>query len=542
MIGHPAHALHPQPPTPQLSAAPQLPPERAGHPGATKPAGDRPWPGRLLVLLAAFVCAACGLVYELELVALGSHLLGDSVTQTSVVLSVMVFAMGVGSLLAKRLICHPAAFFALAECALALVGGLSVLGLYGCWALFSRHGLATAALVGTTGLIGVLIGVEIPLLMTLMQRIRREDAGRAAADLFAADYVGALLGGLAFPFLLLPALGPASGALLTGAVNAVAGTGVVLWLFRSEPPHRLRPLLWTGCALALAALAVAAVFAGAIERAARGMLYGAPVRYAVQSRYQEIVLTGSGTPGQPLQLFLDGHRALCGLDEYRAQEALVYPALAGPHGRVLVFGGDGLALREVLRHSLVRSVQVVEPDPALSALARRDPRLASLNGHAFEDPRVRLINADPLDWLRRADAARYDVIISDLPQGGGAHGAEYHSEEFYGLAGRHLVSFGRIAVRTGPVGRPLWQAEAGLRAAGLYTVPYRAPEGAPGCPRGGGVRSSYLLAAAAAPPQLDLAGDAPAPRSLTVGLLRSSAARLAARRPAEPVAPLTLLG
>ena len=71
--------------------------------------------------------------------------------------------------------------------------------------------------------IGVLIGAEIPLLMTLIQRIRRQDAGGAVADLFAADYVGALVGGLAFPFLLLPVLGQLTGALLTGAVNAVAG-------------------------------------------------------------------------------------------------------------------------------------------------------------------------------------------------------------------------------------------------------------------------------------------------------------------------------
>ncbi len=259
------------------------------HPRAARP----------LVLLAAFVCAACGLVYELELVSLGGYLLGDSMTQTSVVLSVMVFAMGVGSLLAKRLTRRPATSFALVECALALVGGVSVLALYSCWAWLDRYRATTAGLVGMTFVIGTLIGAEIPLLMTLIQRIRREDAGRAAADLFAADYVGALIGGLAFPFLLLPTFGQATGALLTGAVNALAGAAVVLGLFRDEPPPRARLLLWTGCGLVLVTLAVAAAFTGAIERAARHALYGAQIRFAAQTRHQRPRPPGTAAADRP---------------------------------------------------------------------------------------------------------------------------------------------------------------------------------------------------------------------------------------------------
>ncbi|MFJ9459093.1 polyamine aminopropyltransferase [Kitasatospora sp. NPDC101447] len=545
MINHPAGP----PARPRVDLDDGAPP-RPGHGLAPLPARrrsrlrSRPRLARLAVLTAAFVCAACGLVYELELVALGDYLLGDTVTQTSVVLSVMVFAMGLGSLLAKRLTRRPATAFALVECALALTGGLSVLALYSCWAWLGRY---QAVMVGLTCLIGILIGAEIPLLMTLVQRIRREDAGRAAADLFAADYVGALIGGLAFPFLIMPTLGPGDGALLTGAVNAVAGAALVLWLFREEPAPRIRRLLWGGCLLVLGLLAAAAAGSDAIERAARHALYGDQVRFATRSRNQEIVLTGPAEG--PLRLYLDGRLAVCGPDEYRASEGLVHPAMAaGPDSRVLLLGGgDGLALREVLRHRGVRSVRLVDADPALPRLARTDPGLAGLGGHSLDDPRVRTTAADPMAWLRGASATEddgpYDVVLADLPAPADGGPVKFHSQEFYGLAARLLSPGGRIAVRAGSDLNGLWQIDSGLRTAGLQTAPYAVPGSPsascrPGQPDSSG--QNYLLAAATHPP-LALAPDAPPPRALTPDTLRTSTTRLAALRPARPPAALTLL-
>ncbi|MER7583813.1 polyamine aminopropyltransferase [Kitasatospora sp. NPDC097691] len=547
MINHPAGP----PARPRVDLDDGTPP-RPGHGLAPLPARrrsrmrSRPRLARLAVMMAAFVCAACGLVYELELVALGDYLLGDTVTQTSVVLSVMVFAMGLGSLLAKRLTRRPATAFALVECALALTGGLSVLALYSCWAWLGRY---QAAMVGLTCLIGILIGAEIPLLMTLVQRIRREDAGRAAADLFAADYVGALIGGLAFPFLILPTLGPGDGALLTGAVNAVAGAALVLWLFREEPAPRIRRLLWGGCLLVLGLLAAAAAGSDAIERAARHALYGGQVRFATRSRHQEIVLTGPAEG--PLRLYLDGRLAVCGPDEYRASEGLVHPAMAaGPDTRILLLGGgDGLALREVLRHRGVRSVRLVDADPVLPRLARTDPGLAGLGGHSLDDPRVHTTAADPMAWLRGAganaseDDGPYDVVLADLPAPADGGPVKFHSQEFYGLATRLLSPGGRIAVRAGSDLDGLWRIDSGLRTAGLQTAPYAVPGSPsatcrPGPPDVSG--QNYLLAAATRPP-LALAPDASPPRALTPDTLRTSSARLTALRPVRPPAALTLL-
>jgi spermidine synthase len=439
--------------------------------GARLPVG--PGFARGLVLAAVFVCAACGLAYELELVAIASYLIGDTVTQTSVVLSVMVFAMGIGSLLAKRWCGRAAAGFGAVEVLLALVGGLSVFALHGC---FAWYGPSPAAVVGCSFAIGVLCGAEIPLLMMLIQRIRRQDAGGAVADVFAADYVGGLAGGLAFPFVLLPLLGQLDGALLTGAINAVAGAAVVLWLFRRDLSRRARGLLCAANAAVLAVLALAAFFAGAFESAARHAVYGPHVRHVLHTPVQEIVLTGRGPRG--LHLFLDGRLRVSGTDEYRYHEALVHPAMAGRHHRVLVLGGgDGLALREVLRYPDVRSVTLVDLDPVLVRLARTDPDLSALNHHSHDDPRVRTVAADAFEWLRsRAPAGRYDVILGDLPDPGISQSAKLYSREFYGLAARALAPGGRLAVHTGaPRTRPrvFWTVAATVRSAGLGTVEYR---------------------------------------------------------------------
>lgn len=432
-------------------------------------------PARAAVLVAVFACAACGLVYELALVALGSYLIGDAVGQASIVLGVMIFAMGLGALAAKPLRRHAAAAFAAVELALALLGGVSVLGLY---AAFAWLDLYAPALVATAFVLGLLIGAEIPLLMVLLQRIRAQDAGSAVADLFAADYVGALLGGLAFPFLLLPLFGLLRGALVVGAVNAVVGVVLVAALFRIEVRGRSRIALGAGAVAVLAALGCAYAVAVPFEVTARQQLYRDPVVSAQRSRYQEIVLTQSvplpgGSPD--VRLFLNGDLQLSSVDEYRYHEALVHPVLAGPHGAVLILGGgDGLALREVLRYPDVTTATVVELDPAVVALARGDPRLVALNRRAFDDPRVRLVHADAFGWLR-SNPTRYDAVVVDLPDPDETATAKLYSVEFYALVRNALTEGGRVVVQAGsPYFAPqvYWCIEASLRAAGLATTPY----------------------------------------------------------------------
>jgi spermidine synthase len=431
---------------------------------------------RTSVLAAVFVCAACGLVYELALVALGSYLIGDTVGQASIVLGVMVFAMGVGALAAKPLQGRAIAAFAAVELVLALLGGLSVLVLY---AAFAWLDLYAPALVAMAFVLGTLIGAEIPLLMVLLQRIREQAAGSAVADLFAADYIGALLGGLAFPFVLMPFFGQLRGALVVGAVNAVAGVALVFTVFRRDLGVKTKTALGAGAVVVALILGYAFVVAQDFEVTARQQLYRDPVIHAERSRYQEIVLTRSvpeiSGGVTDLRLFLNGDLQFSSTDEYRYHEALVHPVLAGPRGSVLVLGaGDGLAVREVLRYPDVATVTVVELDPAVVNLARTFPQLRELNHDSFADPRVRWLQTDAFGWLRTA-AERYDAVIVDLPDPNETATAKLYSVEFYALLRNVLAPGGRMVVQAGSpyfARRSFWCNEASLREAGFVTTPY----------------------------------------------------------------------
>jgi len=496
---------------------------------------------RRVVLGAVFVCAACGLVYELALVALGSYLLGSSIQQTSVVLGVVLAAMGAGAVAVKPLLRRPVAAFAAVEVTLGLVGAFSVPALY---AAFAWLNVYTWAMLVAAVAIGLLVGAEIPLLMALVQRIRRQEAPGAVADLSAVDYGGALAGGLAFPFVLLPAFGLLQGTLLVGAVN-VAAAGVVAGLvFGPTLPGRGRAAVAAGCAAALALLGAGAAYAAPFELTARQRLYRDPIVHVERSDYQEIVLTRAEVrgPGTDVRLYLNGDLQFSSLDEHRYHEALVRPALAGPRGRVLILGGgDGLALREVLALPGVAEVVLVDLDPAVVDLARSDPWFRERNGAAFEDPRVRTVATDAFAWARDHDGPPFDAVVVDLPDPDSTETAKLYSVEFYGLAAGLLAPGGRMAVQAGSpffAPRSFWTVVATIEAAGLDVVPYHVDVPSFG-------DWGFVLAARGAAPDLRLPDPAPPARFLTAPVL--DAARVfppdripAAQRPSTLLRPVLL--
>jgi spermidine synthase len=180
-----------------------------------------------------------------------------------------------------------------------------------------------------------------------------------------------------------------------------------------------------------------------------------------------------------LRLYLGGDLQFDSRDERQYHEplALVPTALArgrrpGRDLRVLVLGGgDGLALREVLRWPEVREVHLVDRDPEVLRLG--STTLAGLNRGAFGDPRVRVHVRDARDYLPRARA--FDVLISDLTYPGDLGGAALFAVAAFRQAGAALRPGGVLAVNAvSPDETPeaFGCVAATLAAAGLPAVPY----------------------------------------------------------------------
>src|ERR1700759_3471105 len=361
---------------------------------AQEPVASTRWRAVLLASVAA--CAACGIIYELALLTLSTSLNGGGIIATSLIVAGYIAALGAGALLVKPLLARAAITFVAVEALLGIVGGLSATALY---VMFSFVGGSLLMLALGTALIGALVGAEVPLLMTLLQQGRvagATDTGRTLANLNAADYLGALSGGLAWPFVLLPHLGMIRGAAATGIVNLVAAAVVSIFLLRRVVTARQLGAALGALGLALVLLATLLVRAQDIEATSRQRLYPDPIIAFRQSPYQEIVVPRRGND---TRLYLDGGLQFSTRDEYRYTESLVYPALgAGAHSVLVLGGGDGLAARELLRSPGVDNIVQVELDPAVIELARSTMR--SANGGSLDNPRVDVVTDDAMSWLR----------------------------------------------------------------------------------------------------------------------------------------------
>jgi len=419
-----------------------------------------------LLKICLFATGCSGIVAEFTLSTLASYLLGNTTLQWTLTMSLMLFAMGLGSrwsqLLPDRLLDR---FIAIefwlsglcATCAAAAYFGSALIGSPG------------VVIYGYAFAIGVLIGMEIPLVARL--NAAYEELQTNIASVMEKDYFGALLGGLLFAFFALPHLGLTYTPLALGVIN-FAVASVLLWRYRSliDRPLPLMGAFW-GLVLGLVLLGV---FMRPIVMFGEQSQYRDRVVFEKQTTYQRIVITE--WRGYHW-LFLNNHVQFSTYDEARYHESLVHPAmqLARARDHVLILGGgDGLAVREVMKYADVKQVTLVDLDAEVVALSRTYPALKAANQGALEDPRLHVVIGDAGTFLAES-ADLYDVILVDLPDPKGPDLARLYSREFYSQCLAHLTADGIVVTQASS---PLHAKKAFLcvnktmQSAGFAVVPY----------------------------------------------------------------------
>ena len=419
-----------------------------------------------LLLVAVFIIATCGLIYELVAGTLASYLLGDSVTQFSTIIGAYLFAMGIGSFLSKYFEKDLLRWFIRIELMVGLIGGFSAALLFLVFPLAASFRIILYSVVGITG---ILVGLEIPLLMRILKdRIEFKDL---VSRVFTFDYIGALLASLIFPLLLVPQLGLIRTALFFGIMNIAIGWYLAHFFAREI---KKAALLKSAAIVLLLLQVIAFVFADNILSYSESMSFNDQVVYSTSTPYQRIAITRNK---RELRLFLNGNLQFSSADEYRYHEALVHPTLSalGSPKKVLVLGGgDGMAVREILKYPSVTSVLLVDLDPTITRLFSTQEPLLAINKSSLLSRKVKIVNQDAFTWIR-SNTEVFDAVIIDFPDPSGFSIGKLYSTVFYQYLKKLLAPEGIAVVQsTSPYVAPksFWCVDKTLQTAGLFTQPY----------------------------------------------------------------------
>ncbi len=426
---------------------------------------DKKSTARLLKFcLLATGCA--GIVAEYVLSTLATYILGNAVLQWTVVISLMLFSMGLGSRMSRYLMDNLLEKFIFTELALSLICGTCAALCYTLYGSIVSIGQIVYLL---SLVVGFLIGLEIPLVTRINNEY--EELRLNISSVMEYDYFGALIGGFFFIFFALPKLGLSYTPIVLAGVNLCVALMLAL-RFRNNLKHRL--LIRSLFFVVGAVLVLLALFNPSIILYGEQKLYKDKVIFSTQSRYQKIVVTQWK---DDFWLFINGNEQFSSFDEERYHEPLVHPVMSLPisHEQILLLGGgDGLALREIQKYSDVGEITLVDLDPAMTDLARYHPVFIKLNEGSMQDPRVKIVNQDAASYLDKTRNI-FNVIIIDLPDPNSIELSRLYSLEFYHLCRRRLAKGGAVVTQGTS---PLFSARAfnciykTMEQADFEVVPY----------------------------------------------------------------------
>jgi len=416
------------------------------------------------LLFGTFLIAICGLIYQLLEGTLSSYLLGDSVYHFSLVIGIFMSSMGIGSWLSRFIENHLERAFVRLQLTIALVGGFSAFTLFIAFAYIDNY---DAFLYLNTIFLGAMLGIEIPLII----RILKESFSLKTniSNVFTVDYIGALFASLLFPLVLVPKLGLMQTSFLFGMINLFVGA-LAWYIFRALLGRRYIVYLL----LVFVILITGFIKSNSLTTMIENKLYRNNIIYSKQTSYQKIVITANNNR---IQFYINGAIQFDTIDEHRYHESLVHPVMmnAKVHENILIIGGgDGMALREVLKYDDVKKVTLVDLDPVITTLFKEHKVLSTLNNHAYESPKVNVVNQDAWKYIERADVL-YDVIILDLPDPNNISLSRLYSETFYRLLEKQLSKSGVMVTQASSpmfTRKAFWSIKRTMEKTGLYTLAY----------------------------------------------------------------------
>jgi spermidine synthase len=349
-------------------------------------------PASFLLGFSILATGACGLVFEYVLSTVSTYILGNAIEQFAVTFGLMMLMMGAGALLQRFLSDkNLVEKFIVIEISLAILGGYAPIAIYSAFGAMNSHFELVQYLF--MGAIGFLIGLEIPVVLRINEKYSQE-LGVNLAQIISVDYVGAFIGSIVWAFFLIRKFSIVEIGFLVGIVNfLIAIIAFSYFLKKGMVKHKVSTISAILATIILISLGYVQSKTWEINMEQR--LYEDPIVFSQTTKYQKLVMTRNEKLNE-YRFFINGNNQFSSLDEAIYHEQLVHPimSLVPDHRRVLILGGgDGLALREVLKYEDVESVTLVDLDPDMVQFCANNETMRKLNHNSFQDARVKTISA-----------------------------------------------------------------------------------------------------------------------------------------------------
>ena len=400
---------------------------------------DASFDGRLL-LITTLLISICSIIYELIISSISSYLKGDSITQFSITIGLYMSAMGIGSYISKYVRANLFDKFIFVEITLGILGGFSSFILFFAYIYTQIYELIMYSVII---LIGILVGIEIPLLTRIIEE-NNSNIRVNLANIFTFDYIGGLIGSLSFPLLLFPKLGFVTTSFLVGSINIL---GAILIIFKYKKYIKSYNIIKYLCIFTFSLTVIFMLSGKIITKNIESGLYRDDIILSKQTLYQKIIMTKHK---DDLRLFLNGNIQFSSRDEYRYHEALVHvPFLyAKEHKRVLILGGgDGLAAREVLKYEGVEEIVLVDIDSEMTNLCKSDKQISALSNNSLSNNKVKILNEDAYLFVSE-NQSKFDVIIIDFPDPNNESLNKLYTNVFYNHVKANLNENGVMAAQS----------------------------------------------------------------------------------------------